>query len=95
MEKEYKHISIYETAAKPRTKTFEISSNHDGTILGNIYWYGAWRAYVFEPMMAYPTIWSEDCLKDLHQFLIDLREEHKKRQLQAREEQKNGDNKNV
>lgn len=88
--KEYKHISIYETAAKPKTKTFEISSNHDGTILGNIYWYGPWRGYVFEPVMSYPTIWSEDCLKDLHDFLLFLREDRKKMNELVREEKRNG-----
>lgn len=89
MEKEYKYISIYEIEARPRTKAFEISLNQDGTILGNISWNNDWRQYVFEPVVVYSTIWSEDCLKDIYDFLVFLKEEKRQKKLADREEQKN------
>ena len=89
-QKEYKHITVYETAGRHRSRTFEISSNEDGTLLGNIYYLNTWRQYVFEPALGYPTIWSQDCLKDLCEFLIFLKDERAKRLKEIKDAEVNG-----
>jgi len=63
------HIKIEKVEEKAKTSVFEVSSNHDGTVLGKIFWHGPWRQYVFEPMRLYGTVWSSDCLKELEGFL--------------------------
>ena len=44
-------------------------------ILGRISWYSQWRCYTFSP--AFETIWNKDCLKDIHDFLQQLKNERK------------------
>lgn len=71
------HLGFDVIGQKPKTKVYGVYSTHDKSILGKIYWYGSWREYVFEPLTRSATIWSEDCLKELYEFLKKLKEERK------------------
>ena len=80
MEHTGKHLRITECRlAGRKTSTFGVYSKHDGSNLGGIHWYGAWRCYVFEPQN--DTVWSHDCLSELAEFIkeqMDLRRPKKK-----------------
>ena len=60
---------------KGKTKRFEVISKKHGYSLGRISWYGAWRQYTFSP--AFKTIWNKECLKDIQNFLQQLKDERK------------------
>jgi hypothetical protein len=61
------HLSFVETEKKPKTSVYSVSSNHDGTLLGKVYWYSHWHQYIFEPTMN--CVWSSDCLGELNDFI--------------------------
>lgn len=68
---------IFPQDPKRKTKKYLVHSRYDGAILGAISWYGGWRQYVFLP---HPdTIWSDDCLLELSEFLKQLKEARKKK----------------
>jgi hypothetical protein len=70
-----KWIEFKVIAEKPKTKIYKVLSLYDNTELGAIYWYGKWRQYVFEPNAE--TVWSDECLKELYDFLYKLKEDRK------------------
>jgi len=57
------------------TKTFRVYSSHDKEHLGVINWYPKWRQYIFDPNIY--TIYSDNCLKELAEFITKLNKEHK------------------
>lgn len=71
------HLKFNIIEDKPKTKVYDVVSEHDLTFLGRIYWYGAWRQYVFEPNRDVPTIWSDDCINELYKFIHKLKESRK------------------
>jgi len=75
-----KHLDIRQVEIKDpkrKTKIYLVHSRYDGFILGRIAWYGGWRQYVFQPDT--DTIWSDDCLQELTDFLKQLKEARKKK----------------
>lgn len=68
-----KYIIIEEIASKTKTKRFVIRNNNSQQIIGTVNWYGAWRQYCFSP--AYQTIWNNDCLNIIKEFLDNLKKE--------------------
>ena len=58
-----------------KTQAYKVTSARHGSILGEIYWYGQWRQYVFEPTP--DTIWNKDCLRELGEFLMRLMADRK------------------
>lgn len=44
-------------------------------VLGQIYWYGPWRQYIFEPLEE--TIWSKGCMQQVQDFLKELMDARK------------------
>jgi len=50
--------------------SFSIRNKRSGTELGQIGWYPAWKQFTvhFNEM----TIWSEDCLADVREFILSL-----------------------
>lgn len=78
------HLKFEIIEKKPKTKVYSIISIYDEKLgisrsLGTIYWYSSWRQYVFEPSSSFATIWSDDCLKELYEFLKKLKEERKRK----------------
>jgi hypothetical protein len=72
------HLIFNIREIKSKTNVYDVISNYDKSLLGKIYWHSPWRQYVFEPNREVPTIWSDDCLLDLFNFLHKLKEERNK-----------------
>lgn len=70
-----KYLIFKQIPYEGKTKRFEVISKLHGNILGRISWYGAWRQYIFSP--SYPTVWNNNCLKDIINFLEQLRKNYK------------------
>lgn len=78
------HLRFEVIEEKPKTKVFSVISTYDeqrgvSDSLGRIHWYGRWRQYIFEPETLFQTIWSDDCLKELYEFLKKLKDDRKKK----------------
>lgn len=69
------------TPLSNKTKRWEVISLRDGAILGRISWWNAWRKYVFSP--SYPTVWEEDCLHDVAEFIESHTKEYKTSKMSA------------
>ena len=73
--KSYKYITIYEIEQKPKTSVYCVDNRRSGNKLATIKWYSAWRQYCFEPEIN--TIWNDECLKDIVNFLERLKSNSK------------------
>ena len=51
--------------ATRKTKRWQVQMQ-EGTALGSVHWYGAWRQYCFFPLA--DTIYERQCLRDIAQF---------------------------
>jgi hypothetical protein len=69
------HLKIEMIEQKPKTQVYRVISSYDESELGKISWYGPWRQYVFSPNMNFETVWSEDCVLELHKFLLNLKKD--------------------
>lgn len=58
-----------------KTKVHNIRSIANKGLLGSVYWFGAWRKYIFNPMPS--CIFDEKCLRAIADFLKVINEEHK------------------
>jgi hypothetical protein len=58
-----------------KTKWFAVVNKHSQTVIGDIYWYPAWRQFIFEPIAK--TIWSWDCLLAVSNFIKGLMDERR------------------
>ena len=61
-----------------KTKKWTIRANRDRFLLGEIFWNGKWRQYIFVPNCGVQTVWSAGCLDDVSSFLI---EQNKKQRM--------------
>lgn len=68
-----KYIEFNLIEKKPKTNVYAVNKR-DGEQIGMIFWYGAWRQYVFNPLP--DTIWSHDCIDEIKNFLRYLKREH-------------------
>jgi hypothetical protein len=59
-----------------KTKGWHVRTT-GGVLLGYIFWRAPWRKYVFAP--AADTIYEEDCLRDIADFIDTKTTEHKRR----------------
>ena len=50
---------------------WKVCNKKSGTMIAAVLWYPTWRMYVaqFDP----DSIWSEDCLKDVREFMLSLK----------------------
>ena len=78
MAKIVRHMVLKYERSSPSNKihVFRIESIHNGVTCGTVYWYPAWRKYVFSP--ASDTIWDSARLAELQQHLDQLNADHKK-----------------
>ena len=47
-----------------------VKSKSGGNVLARLVWYPRWRQWVCEP--APNTIWSQDCLADMREYMLSL-----------------------
>lgn len=64
----YKYIRFDKLDSNGKTSKWICIANKGG-FLGDVYWYGAWRQYIFAPDCA---IFSIGCLQDIADFLGTL-----------------------
>lgn len=65
--KKYKFITIRQCPNKIIMPRYEILNNKSQNVLGNIYWYPAWRWYVFESKPE--CVFNNSCLRDILDFM--------------------------
>ena len=65
-----------------KTKGWHVRTKDGRTLLGYVFWHAPWRKYVFAP--AADTIFEQDCLRDIADFVQFQTIEHRnnKRQRQ-------------
>lgn len=69
---EFRHVGHSSTG---KTDVWRVVNTNDGSDLGQVSWYGAWRKYVFFCDDA--SIWSPDCLRQVAQFVDDQMDSRK------------------
>lgn len=74
---ESKHLLFKEGPSKPKTKTWWVVNKHSDTHLGNIGWFAIWRKYAFFPNQE--TVFEQDCLIDIADFIENKTKEHKEK----------------
>lgn len=67
-------INIIEEPQVTKTRRFTVQNIKSGHLLGWIRWYGPFRGYAFLPCEG--TVYEEDCLRDLADFIDNLAKEH-------------------
>ena len=79
MKTKYQYIHFEETPnLGKKTSKWECMNSKSKYTLGWVYWYGAWRQYVFEPWVSPSTsiyegeIFNKGCLDDISDFLDQL-----------------------
>ena len=77
-----KYITFNIVELKTKTKVYgvftslrSLSNKSKGNVLGIIKWYSLWRQYCFFPDAN--TIYSQDCLRDIVNFIKKLMKERK------------------
>ena len=72
-----KWIEFVPVAATPshKTKRWVVRPKDGSNPVGGISWYGPWRRYVFSPAAA--TVFEEQCLRDIAEFVADQTREHR------------------
>lgn len=74
--KESKYLEFFRAGHTGKTDVFDILSKHQGSILGHIKWYSAWRQYCFSP--ASNCVFNTGCLQDITAFIGELMAERKR-----------------
>ena len=59
-----------------KTKVWQVQNSDNGSVLGEIKWYGGWRRYVL--VTEADCIWSPECLRDTSKFILDQMEARRK-----------------
>ena len=65
-----------------KTEVWQVISKHGG-FLGGVKWFGRWRTYSFYPEPE--TIYEDDCLMEIANFIKDLMEKQKNKRLYQNE----------
>ena len=71
-----KWINFEDNGRSPSGKTryWGVRAKDGGITLGEIYWFAAWRKYVFAPEGA--SVFEEDCLRDIANFCEEQTKVH-------------------
>ncbi len=72
-----KWIRFEEVKDTGKTKVWCLWSKNDGTLLGEVKWYGAWRQYTFHTHSDWNTVWNAECLADLTRFVENKNQQHR------------------
>jgi hypothetical protein len=59
-----------------KTRVWSVRAKQDGSELGRVAWYSAWRKYCFYPRDA---LFEEQCLRDIASFCERQTQEHKQK----------------
>ena len=70
METDNKYIKIIEYSHTGKTKGFNIINKSGNYIIGEIYWYSAWRQYCFFPSPS--SVFNNACMTDIQSMIKEL-----------------------
>jgi len=73
------------TSGSGITRVWKVVNKEFGALLGTVRWYPGWRRYVFEPKAG--TIFEQDCLRCIADFVVYQTVEHKQARKAAKHEQ--------
>lgn len=79
----YLFVEEKNPARKRKTKIFELCSKSSNVGLGMIYYYPAWRRFVFAPDNE--AMFDPRCLEDIVKFLNEQNKLHKLQLIQEKE----------
>ena len=71
MKTEFQYINMVKIAEKPKTTVWEVQNKKGDYSLGIIKWNPGWRQYCYFPDDK--LVFSAGCLKDICEFIIELR----------------------
>ena len=83
MKTENQYIKIVETKGARKTRCFDIWNKKADYIVGEIYWYGAWRQYCLLALEG--MVFNNTCLELIINFLNDINEKHRSNWKQKKE----------
>ena len=72
MKMRYKHIHFVEAGKEAGKVSYNCLNNKTSTILGQVFFYNAWRQYALEPEDRY-IVFSQSCLADIIDFMKQLK----------------------
>jgi len=75
MEAKWIRFDLQPPKAEAKTQVYNVINNLDGSYLGQVKWYSAWRKYCFFPQPN--CVFESDCLSDITKFLNKLMLERK------------------
>lgn len=75
MKTKYKYIYFVKFKYLPKTSAWECYNIKNGSLLGEVKWYGPWRQYSFFPIAH--TIFNKSCLEDINHFIGQLTDQRK------------------
>lgn len=84
----FKWIEFHFVTYKGVTSQWNLK-HHDGTFLGEVYWYTQWRQYCFYP--DYDTVFSKGCLEDINTFMVELRKNELLKRKAKNDQKKHSD----
>lgn len=70
---EFRHVGKSDTG---KTEIWKVWST-SGSYLGEVKWFGRWRAYCFWPQTTNETIFNSGCLIDIAGFCMARAKEHR------------------
>jgi len=71
METKYLRFELVEMPADRKTSVTNVVSKSQGSVLGQIKWYGPWRQYCFFPSPG--CLFNITCMNDICRFIETLR----------------------
>ena len=75
-------LTIQEAHFTGKTYIWHVFATEGGERLGQIKWFGRWRKYCFFALDH--TVFEQDCLRDLADFIEARTKEHRKRKREAK-----------
>ena len=76
--------NVGKATEKAKTDSWFIYAKDGSAGLGAIRWFGRWRKYCFFPMAE--TVFEENCLRDIAEFIVKITKEHKALKITATDE---------
>jgi len=76
MKTQYTYIHFELLGDTGKTTRWCCRNTRSNSVLGGIYWNGAWRQYCFHPFPE--TVFSSGCLEDIQDFIGQLMEQRRK-----------------
>ena len=74
-----RYLEFTRTGWTGKTDILDVESKSQGSVLGQIKWFGQWRQYCFYPSP--DTIFNPECMADISKVINELMLERKKKEV--------------